>query len=289
MRKAMVLAALVIGCSAEQGFGESKPSMVEAGGEGRIELFPATGVEFGPFEIGHTEVGGFRIDSVGESSLRILSMNIIDAGENAGVAVFSELRPHVSSNVVPFDISEGEGAEFLLTAAMEEEGTSTGMIEIYTNDPTVEDPSPGYVRIPLSAVAVGASGSDGDDTGMEDTGTGDEDADGATGDADADDSADADADADDSADADGDADADADDSADADGDADADDSADADDGADSGSPLVCVKYEFCCESLCEPEGDTTHYGEPDPCDCEESYLPDPRACEPVGDTCAFVD
>jgi hypothetical protein len=259
MRKAMVLAALVIGCSAEQGFGESKPSMVEAGGEGRIELFPATGVEFGPFEIGHTEVGGFRIDSVGESSLRILSMNIIDAGENAGVAVFSELRPHVSSNVVPFDISEGEGAEFLLTAAMEEEGTSTGMIEIYTNDPTVEDPSPGYVRIPLSAVAVGASGSDGDDTGMEDTGTGDEDADGATGDADAD------------------------------GATDADDSADADDGADSGSPLVCVKYEFCCESLCEPEGDTTHYGEPDPCDCEESYLPDPRACEPVGDTCAFVD
>ncbi len=33
--------------------------------------------------------------------------------------------------------------------------------------------------------------------------------------------------------------------------------------------LVCVSYDFCCETLCEAEGQTTHYDEPDPCDCEE--------------------
>jgi len=137
----------------------------DAGGDGRITIFPTTGVEFGPFEAGHTKVGGFRIDSVGESSLRIISMSIIDAGENAGAAVFSGLRPHIEDHVVPFDISPGENAEFLLQATMEEMGTATGMIEIYTNDPTVDDPSPGHVRIPLSAVAVETSDSDSDDTG----------------------------------------------------------------------------------------------------------------------------
>jgi hypothetical protein len=185
MRKAMVMAALLMGCSAEQGFGESKPTTVEAGGEGRIEIFPTAGVEIGPIEIGHKEQGGFRIDSTGDFPLRILSMQIVDAGENAGSGVFDELRPYVSSNVVPFDIDAGDGAEFLLTASMEAVGTATGIIEIYTNDPTVDDPSPGYIRVPMTATAVEPSGSD--DTGSDDPGTedtGETDPDDTTGDAD---------------------------------------------------------------------------------------------------------
>ena len=60
-------------------------------------------------------------------------------------------------------------------------------------------------------------------------------------------------------------------------------------GSDTGSAFECIKYDFCCETFCEPEGETSHYGEPDPCDCAEDYEPDPRACEAVGSTCAFVD
>ena len=58
---------------------------------------------------------------------------------------------------------------------------------------------------------------------------------------------------------------------------------------DTGTPLECITYDFCCETLCEPVGDTSHYGEPDPCDCEEGYTPDPRPCEPVEGTCQFID
>ena len=120
MLTAIILATFLVGCSAEEGFGESKPATVEAGGEGRVALFPTDGVSIGPFAAGLTEVGGFRIDSTGDFPLQVISMNLIDAGENAGQAVFADLRPHVSTNVVPFDISVGEGAEFLLTASMTE-------------------------------------------------------------------------------------------------------------------------------------------------------------------------
>jgi predicted secreted protein len=58
---------------------------------------------------------------------------------------------------------------------------------------------------------------------------------------------------------------------------------------DTGASFECVKYDFCCETFCEPAGALTHDGEPDPCDCDEGYSSDPRACVPVGDTCALVD
>ena len=54
-------------------------------------------------------------------------------------------------------------------------------------------------------------------------------------------------------------------------------------------PAECVKYDFCCETFCEPADATSHYGEPDPCDCEDGYTPDPRACVPVDETCQLVD
>ena len=168
MRTAMFLAVLLIGCtSTGAGFGESKPTTVEAGGEGRVTIFPTDGVNIGPFEVGYSEIGGFRIDSTGDFPLQVLSMPLIDAGEVADQAVFADLRPHVSSNVVPFDIRPGEGAEFLLTASMTEAGTATGAVEIYTNDSTVNDSGPGYVRVPLSAVAhdPGAGSGGRDDTG----------------------------------------------------------------------------------------------------------------------------
>jgi len=53
--------------------------------------------------------------------------------------------------------------------------------------------------------------------------------------------------------------------------------------------LECVSYDFCCETLCEAVGETTHYGEPDPCDCEEDFFSDSRECEPVDGVCEFVD
>ncbi len=170
MRFTWMSLALFIGCSAEQNFGETEPSQVEAGGEGRVEIFPSDGVEMGPFDVGFSEVGGFRIDSVGEFPLKVLSMSLIDAGDNAGQAVFAELRPANSADVVPFDIPTGEGSEFMLTATMAEAGTATGTIEIYTNDPTVNDSGPGYVRIPLTATAVTPNS----DETVEDTGSGEQ-------------------------------------------------------------------------------------------------------------------
>ena len=180
MRFTWMTLALFLGCSAEQNFGETEPSQVEAGGEGRVEIFPSDGVEMGPFDVGFSEVGGFRIDSVGEFPLKVLSMSLIDVGDSAGQAVFADLRPADSADVVPFEIPTGEGSEFMLTATMSEAGKATGTIEIYTNDPTVNDSGPGYVRIPLSATAVASNSNDPeDDTGSgeepdEDTGGGEE-------------------------------------------------------------------------------------------------------------------
>ena len=169
MRTALILAFSLVGCSAEQGFGESKPATVEAGGEGRATIHPSDGVHIGPFEAGRTKGGGFRINSVGEFPLQVISMTLIDVGENAGEAVFIDLRPAVTTNVIPFDIAPEDSAEFQLEASMTEAGTATGEIEIYTNDPTANDGSPGYIRIPLSATATGSSSDEApDDTGTSD-------------------------------------------------------------------------------------------------------------------------
>jgi hypothetical protein len=113
---------------------------------------------------GHTTTCGFRVNSVGEYDLRLLSMSIIQAGENAGVKVFDNLRPADDTLGFPISIDAGAAEEFIFVAAMSEEGTTTGTIELLTNDSTVNDPSPGKIRIPLSATAVDYSG-DGDDTG----------------------------------------------------------------------------------------------------------------------------
>ena len=166
MRTTMILAACLAGCSAEQGFGESKPPTVEAGGEGRVTVIPADGVRIGPFNAGLSKVGGFRLDSIGDFPLQVISLTLIDAGENADAPVFSALQPAVSTNVVPFDIPPDAGAEFKLTASMSEAGTATGEIEIYTNDSTVNDGGPGYVRIPLTATATSNS-QQSEDTGTE--------------------------------------------------------------------------------------------------------------------------
>ena len=180
MRSTWMMLALMAGCSAEQNFGETAPRQTETGGEGRIGIFPTDGVNMGPFEIGFAEVGGFRIDSMGEFPLRVISLSLIDAGENAGLAVFDGLRPADSTHVVPFELRPGEASEFMLTATMSEAGIATGTIEIYTNDSTVNDGGPGYVRIPLAATAVDSSSEDaGEDTGTddgpnEDTGTDEE-------------------------------------------------------------------------------------------------------------------
>ena len=58
---------------------------------------------------------------------------------------------------------------------------------------------------------------------------------------------------------------------------------------ESPKELVCISYDYCCETFCEAEGQTTHYGEPDPCDCLEEYVPDSRECQPVDGECQFVD
>ena len=182
MRTTMILAAVLAGCSAEQGFGESKPPTVEAGGEGRVTVYPSDGVVIGPFEAGLTKVGGFRLESVGDFPLQVISVTLIDAGENGGTSVFSDLQPAISTNVVPFDIAPEEGAEFKLTATMMEAGTATGQVEIYTNDSTVNDGGPGYVRVALTATATSnaeapddtgsaeSSSTDTGDTDDEDTG-----------------------------------------------------------------------------------------------------------------------
>jgi|GEM_PF-5553658 len=53
--------------------------------------------------------------------------------------------------------------------------------------------------------------------------------------------------------------------------------------------LVCLKYEYCCTSYCEAEGNTTYYGEPNPCDCAEDYSSDPRECIPSNGECQWVN
>ena len=178
MNKAVFFAGLLLGCSAEHNFGKSESTGTVAGGDGRIEIFPADGVVCETMAIGHTSTCGFRVNSVGEYDLRLTSMSIIQAGENAGVKVFDNLRPADDTLGYPISIDAGASEEFTFLAAMSEEGTTSGVIEILTNDSTVNDPSPGKVRITLSATAVDYSGG-GDDTGAggDDTGTGGDDTD----------------------------------------------------------------------------------------------------------------
>ena len=52
--------------------------------------------------------------------------------------------------------------------------------------------------------------------------------------------------------------------------------------------LSCVGYSYCCTTYCENEEEASHYGEPDPCDCDESYVTDPRECAPVEGECQFI-
>jgi hypothetical protein len=164
MNKAIIFTGLLLGCSAEHNFGKGEAGGVVAGGDGKIEVYPTDGVVCETMTAGHTSTCGFRVNSVGEYDLRLLSMSIIQAGENAGVKVFDNLRPADDTLGFPISIDAGAAEEFIFVAAMSEEGTTTGTIELLTNDSTVNDPSPGKIRIPLSATAVDYSG-DGDDTG----------------------------------------------------------------------------------------------------------------------------
>jgi len=175
MNKALIFTGLLLGCSAEHNFGKGEPTGTVAGGDGKIEIFPSDGVVCETMAAGHTSTCGFRVSSVGEYDLRLLSMTIIQAGENAGVKVFDNLRPADDTLGYPISIDSGSAEEFIFVAAMSEEGTATGTIEVLTNDSSVNDPSPGKIRIPLSATAVDYGGG-GDDTGDgsgDDTGDGD--------------------------------------------------------------------------------------------------------------------
>jgi hypothetical protein len=171
MNKALIFTGLLLGCSGEHNFGKSEGAGTVAGGDGKIEIFPSDGVVCEAMATGHTSTCGFRVNSVGEYDLRLLSMSIVQAGENAGVKVFDNLRPADDTLGYPISIDAGEAEEFIFLAAMSEEGTTTGIIEILTNDSSVNDPSPGKIRIPLSATAVDYSG-DGDDTGEDADDTG---------------------------------------------------------------------------------------------------------------------
>ncbi len=172
MHNLLYLTALLTACSAEHNFGESKPSTTTQGGDGRIEIFPEDGVTCETMNAGHTSTCGFRVNSVGEYNLRLMSMQIINAGENGGQKVFDNLRPADDSLGFPISINTGESAEFILQASMAEEGSTTGSVEILTNDGTVSDPTPGKIRIPLNATAVDHSPGDdtGDDSSADDTG-----------------------------------------------------------------------------------------------------------------------
>jgi hypothetical protein len=172
MHKLLYLTALLTACSTERSFGEAKPSTTTQGGDGRIEIFPEDGVTCETMTAGHTSTCGFRVNSTGENDLRLMSMEIINAGENGGLKVFDNLRPANDSLGFPISINTGEHAEFVLQASMSEEGSATGTIEILTNDGTVSDPTPGKIRIPLSATAVDYSSGDdtGDESGGDDTG-----------------------------------------------------------------------------------------------------------------------
>ena len=168
----ILLTALLAAChSGEQNFGDSKPSDSTSGGDGRIEVYPADGVACAEITDSASVTCGFRVSSVGEYDLRVISMQIINAGENAGQPVFDNLRPADDSLNFPISIVSGESAEFILRAAMSETGSATGSIELLTNDGSVNDPSPGKIRVPVSASANIRNGSDtgvggeGDDTG----------------------------------------------------------------------------------------------------------------------------
>ena len=41
--------------------------------------------------------------------------------------------------------------------------------------------------------------------------------------------------------------------------------------------------------ICEPVGETSHYGEPDPCDCEEAMRRTLARVSRVEGTCQFID
>jgi hypothetical protein len=169
----VVLCGLLFGCSAEQGFAEGKAAASVAGGDGRIEIFPAGTIVFEAMGIGGVENAAFRIDSVGEAALQIKSIEIVDSGENGGASVFTNLRAHDEDNIPPFNIDAGEGAEFLVTASMTEPGEALGSIEIWCNDPTVEDPSPGRIRLAMQATAIDYAAGDSDaDADGDDTGSG---------------------------------------------------------------------------------------------------------------------
>jgi len=169
MRHICMLFSLILACSAEQGFG-TKDEISGSGGRGSIQVAPDE-IVFDPTMVGHAETAAFRIDSVGEDSLRVTSVRIIDEGEMADVAVFTNLRAFDSVEV-PFDLDPGESAEFTVTSTLPIAGSVTGKIEIDSSDPDVSDPLPGKVRINLSASAYEPG--TGDDTGGEptdDTGT----------------------------------------------------------------------------------------------------------------------
>jgi hypothetical protein len=158
--------ALLIGCSGEQGFGENKDVPSGSGGEGVIEVAPAE-IVFDETTIGHSENAPFKIISKGEDPLRVTDVRIIDAGEMSDVAVFHDLRAFTPV-VLPFELETDEEAEWLVTATLPEAGSITGMIEIRCNDTSVSDPSPGVIRIPMSASARDEGpGTGPDDTGVE--------------------------------------------------------------------------------------------------------------------------
>ena len=163
----LALLAVLVGCSAEQSFGDTKPSTTVAGGDGRIEIFPADGVACDTMKAGLSVTCGFRVDSVGEYDLRLMFMEIVNAGENNGQPVFENLRPADASQSFPISIIAGEKQEFILTASMSVAGTANGIIEVRTNDGTVSDPSPGRIRVPVTATATAAAA---DDTGGANTG-----------------------------------------------------------------------------------------------------------------------
>ena len=166
MHRFALLAALV-GCSAEQSFGDTKPSATAAGGDGRIEIFPADGVACQTMKAGLSVTCGFRVNSIGEYDLRLMSMEIVNAGENDGQPVFDNLRPADDSQNFPISINTGDSQEFVLMASMSVAGSANGIIEVRTNDGTVSDPSPGRIRIPVTATATAAAA---DDTGGDTTG-----------------------------------------------------------------------------------------------------------------------
>ena len=53
--------------------------------------------------------------------------------------------------------------------------------------------------------------------------------------------------------------------------------------------VVCIRYEHCCTSYCEAEGQTTHNEEENPCDCGEDYIQDPRECAPANGECQWIN